>query len=500
MATELYITALYDGAAAASDILPALRAAGVQPDDICVAMSDTSEMGAFCERTGHIPIEHPIGQQLQEAGIGGERAAYCEHQVASGAVLLLIKAPEQAQEVLHLLRESGGDVESQPGEEGVRIPLHAERLRVDKRMRSDGEVRVRKVVTQSVAHVEVPVTSEALVVTRTPPDGPPETWKVPLWHEDIMVRKEILVTNEVTLRRETVEEVRHITEPVLREQLQIARSDSSAGEQISTFDATTRGKVLRSHTETTESSMDWQESTNEVSAFFSDRISADTAAEELRGSGVSDNAIRIESEPSSAGFLEGVKRFFSGEEAQESYERGAILTVRGEQDSVLPIIERYGGRVGTGNGNGVNGDGMTRSRASSATGAQSAEEGGTMKLHEERLNVQKEEAKQGEVRLSKEVVTERQEFDVPVKREEVVLNRRRVEQPDDGAQISDGEEIRIPVMREDVSVEKRPVVTEEVGVEKREFERNQHVSATVQKERARLETDGRVGTTLKDVD
>src|SRR5436190_739909 len=47
----------------------------------------------------------------------------------------------------------------------------------------------------------------------------------------------------------------------------------------------------------------------------------------------------------------------------------------------------------------------------------------TMKLHEEQLNVSKQQQEAGQVRVRKDVVTEHKTVDVPVSREEVVIER-----------------------------------------------------------------------------
>jgi uncharacterized protein (TIGR02271 family) len=487
MASRTYITAIFPDIESARGAVPSLAGVGVLSDDICAAIGDPEELMRFCRETGAIPCENAIAAQLQEAGVSVERAAHCEQHVRRGDVLLLFPAIEQADNAVSTLSERGVDVEMESGDETMQVPLHAEKLHLRKRLVSDGEVRVRKVVTRSLQHVEIPLTREELVVTRQPSHGAAETVRIPLQHEEVLVRKQTIVTNEVTIRRESVQDVQHISEPVLRESLQVHRDDSLTAPQITGFDATSDGNSSGSMTETsTENDMDLQESTTEISAFFPDQISADTAAQELRSANIAQGDVNVH--PSGgAGFLEQMKRFFTGEQVDSSENRGAILTVLAQREAARPIIERYGGRIGT-------------SSDYRSNGYQSDDESGTMKLHEERLNIQKQPEKQGEVRLTKDVVTSQEEVDVPVMREEVVLNRRRVDEPDDDAQIGENEEIRIPVMREDVSVEKRPVVTEEVGVEKRGVQRTEHVSATVQKERARLETEGRVGTTLNDVE
>jgi len=117
-----------------------------------------------------------------------------------------------------------------------------------------------------------------------------------------------------------------------------------------------------------------------------------------------------------------------------------------------------------------------------------------IELHAEELTPVKERAKVGEVDISKEVVTENKTIDVPVTREEVVVERHPVDRrPADQADFRDeGETIRVPVTEERVSVEKRPVVREEVTVGTRSVQETQPVSGTVRHEELRIDKEGDV--------
>ena len=109
----------------------------------------------------------------------------------------------------------------------------------------------------------------------------------------------------------------------------------------------------------------------------------------------------------------------------------------------------------------------------------------------EELRAAKERVKAGEVRVRKEVVTDEQTIDVPVTREEVVLERHPVAgRPVSGADLKEGEEIRIPVTEEQVRVEKTPVVKEEITVGKRQVTETERVRDTVRREEARIDERG----------
>jgi uncharacterized protein (TIGR02271 family) len=114
-----------------------------------------------------------------------------------------------------------------------------------------------------------------------------------------------------------------------------------------------------------------------------------------------------------------------------------------------------------------------------------------VELREEELRAEKERVKAGEVRLRKEVVTEERTLEVPVTREEVVVERRPAARGQEArGDIGDNEEIRIPVMEEEVHVEKTPVVKEEVSLKKRQIQDTERVSDTVRREEARIEESG----------
>ena len=122
-----------------------------------------------------------------------------------------------------------------------------------------------------------------------------------------------------------------------------------------------------------------------------------------------------------------------------------------------------------------------------------AAEGARIQVREEELQAHKQRVETGAVRVRKEVVTEHRTIEVPVQREEIVIERHA---PNGGpvpdSDIGPGEEIHIPVRREQVFVEKRPVVKEEVTVGKRVVQDTEHVGGDVRKEEVRVEREGDV--------
>jgi uncharacterized protein (TIGR02271 family) len=111
-------------------------------------------------------------------------------------------------------------------------------------------------------------------------------------------------------------------------------------------------------------------------------------------------------------------------------------------------------------------------------------------LRAERLQLGKQMVQTGEVRLRKEIVSEQQNVDVPITREEIVVERHPGSGQVSDTPIGQEETIRISVYAEHVSVTKIPVEVGEVAISKRTVQENRRISTTVRHEEPRLETDG----------
>lgn len=108
-----------------------------------------------------------------------------------------------------------------------------------------------------------------------------------------------------------------------------------------------------------------------------------------------------------------------------------------------------------------------------------------IQLHEERLRVNKDVVESGEVTIDKNVVSERQEFDVPVSHDEVTIERRKVNETAAEGHFDndlDEETIRVPLTEERVSVDKENVVSEELLIKKNRVTDTEHVSEEVRRE------------------
>ncbi|WP_052461859.1 YsnF/AvaK domain-containing protein [Sporosarcina koreensis] len=132
----------------------------------------------------------------------------------------------------------------------------------------------------------------------------------------------------------------------------------------------------------------------------------------------------------------------------------------------------------------------------------------TMDLHEERLEVDKQTVKKGEVELEKNVSQRNVSTDIPVEHEEVTIERRPVSQDvfradETGTQQSasfDDQTIRVPVTEEKVEVTKKPVVTEEIVINKKTVTDTEHVDETLRREDVEVNRRGETGSVNVDGD
>jgi len=169
-------------------------------------------------------------------------------------------------------------------------------------------------------------------------------------------------------------------------------------------------------------------------------------------------------------------------------QQGAVVTVTatGREAEAEGILEANGGDVGADTSS------YDYSQPVETTGHQ------RIQLLGEVLRVQKERISRGEVRVRKEIITEQQTVQVPVTREELVIERI----PVSGATAVAGEigqdaEIRIPLTEERATLDKHTVVREEVAVGKRAIEDVQEVGGAVRHEELNVEDTTVAGERLK---
>ncbi|HZQ20391.1 MAG TPA: YsnF/AvaK domain-containing protein [Terriglobales bacterium] len=253
-------------------------------------------------------------------------------------------------------------------------------------------------------------------------------------------------------------------------------------------------------------------------AFFSNQNDAYDAINQLRNAGFTSSEIGLiagsEYDDSDAkgrtqaseGFWQKVKDFFTGESHDEDYDYretssdlnwnneradyyynginsgGALVSVTGPRTAeARTILQKAGGD-------------LRESGFEEWSGSNRASTEGDrrIQLRGEILRTYKERVQRGEVRLRKDVITETQHVEVPVTREELVIERTPGSGRSATGEIGKDEEIRVPLSEERVRTEKQPVVNEEVRVGKRAVQSTENVSDNVRHEELRVEKDGNV--------
>jgi uncharacterized protein (TIGR02271 family) len=160
---------------------------------------------------------------------------------------------------------------------------------------------------------------------------------------------------------------------------------------------------------------------------------------------------------------------------------GAIVTVNANtrEDEALAILGQNGGDIGD--------------DASEFEYGTEAPNAGTknLELYGEVLRVHKDRVSRGEVRIRKEVHTTTQTVEVPVTREELVVERvpaAGVTGTGTGTPFA-GEEIRVPLNEERATVSKEAVVREQVRVGKKEVTNVESFDEKVRSEELKVDQE-----------
>ena len=111
-------------------------------------------------------------------------------------------------------------------------------------------------------------------------------------------------------------------------------------------------------------------------------------------------------------------------------------------------------------------------------------------LRKENLDITKSRVQKGEVEFGKEIIEEKKAVDVPVAREEVVIERKALNNETCAEPITCGETMHIPVSEEIVNVNKNTVITGEISAHKRSIEDTRHIDETLKREEALIKKTG----------
>jgi len=265
-----------------------------------------------------------------------------------------------------------------------------------------------------------------------------------------------------------------------------------------------------------------------VIAFFSNTDDAYRAVAELKDAGFSSEEIGVisRSDQETAGtsstassgtrdesFWDKLKNFFSGDDADNNEDvgyrdasqgmnwdqdranyyysgigqGGALVSVSGARaEEARRILQDAGGDLRE--------SGFERTASQGRAETNVGDQDYRIQLRGEVLRTFRERVQKGEVRLRKEVVTENQTVQVPVSREELVIERTAPTGHSSAnvGEIGTDQEIRVPLSEERARVEKQPVVNEEVRVGKRAVQNTENVSQDVRHEELRVDKEGDV--------
>jgi uncharacterized protein (TIGR02271 family) len=125
--------------------------------------------------------------------------------------------------------------------ESLRVPVHEESLRAEKRTQEAGEVAVNKRVTEREQTLDVPVTREEVQVRRVAVDRDTSgsdrafaeggTMRVPIMEERVEVTKEPRVVEEIEISKRPVTEKKRVSERVRREEVDVQGADETASRE-----------------------------------------------------------------------------------------------------------------------------------------------------------------------------------------------------------------------------------------------------------------------------
>ena len=154
-------------------------------------------------------------------------------------------------------RDVGRNLDDQEG-----IELREEELRVEKERVEAGEVRLRKEVVKENKTIDVPVTHEEVVVERRPVGdrrpasgkiGNDEEVRIPVMKEQVQVEKTPVVREEVSLKKQQVQDSRQVSETVKREEAWV---DTSGTAEVRTGGRSWQGPERRRRNDTSYSGRD----------------------------------------------------------------------------------------------------------------------------------------------------------------------------------------------------------------------------------------------------
>ncbi|MDF2606063.1 MAG: hypothetical protein K0S34_253 [Bacillales bacterium] len=112
-------------------------------------------------------------------------------------------------------------------------------------------------------------------------------------------------------------------------------------------------------------------------------------------------------------------------------------------------------------------------------------------LHEEQAEIKKNWTKINDVIIKKNIITEEKTFVIPIKREELIIEKITI----DGDVV---DTIRIPLTEEKVEINKTKKTLEDVSIYKEKLKGDKHININLLKEKLNIDINGDILITNKE--
>ena len=152
-----------------------------------------------------------------------------QDDIAKGNIVVVVEGDPNAKSMTTDTDKNTLNTSNTMTDDEKTIKLQEEQLDVDTEKVQTGEVNVSKRVIEETKTIEVPVEHEEIVIKRhkvtdgsySDGDMTDEEIVIPVSEEQIHVTKEPVVTEEVTIGKKIVEETKHVSETVRKEDLDV---------------------------------------------------------------------------------------------------------------------------------------------------------------------------------------------------------------------------------------------------------------------------------------
>ncbi len=250
------VAGVFPTADAADGAVNDLRKAGFKDSEIGMAVqqaraSDKQAEGwlsrikeKFQHDEQHEVTAGDVSGPLEDIGIPADVAQRFENAVENGSVVVLVRCGRsRSADAIRILRQDGADLSggtvaqraptsAATAPKQGRIQLLGEILRVQKQRAARGEVRVHKEVVTQTQSVDVPVSHEEVVIERRPASGGPQPGarieqgqdiRIPVTAEQVRVEKQPVVTGEVAVKKQEVQDTKRVSDQMRHEELRVER-------------------------------------------------------------------------------------------------------------------------------------------------------------------------------------------------------------------------------------------------------------------------------------